>query len=110
MVMSSSRNKARDVDSCFPVFANGPKPMGNTCAIPIRRCFRLMACLRWIICTAITIPWIALAEPVYDSEPNEIHLVILHTKDIHGHMTSWQGWEGDLAGKTIGGFDRLATA
>jgi 2',3'-cyclic-nucleotide 2'-phosphodiesterase (5'-nucleotidase family) len=69
-----------------------------------------MACLRWIICTAITIPWIALAEPVYDSEPNEIHLVILHTNDIHGHMTSWQGWEGDLAGKTIGGFDRLATA
>jgi 5'-nucleotidase len=40
----------------------------------------------------------------------ETRVVILHTNDLHGHITSWQGWEGDLAGKTVGGFDRLATA
>ena len=37
-------------------------------------------------------------------------LTILHTNDLHGHLTPWQGWEGDLAGKTIGGFERLASA
>ena len=37
-------------------------------------------------------------------------LTILHTNDIHGHITNWRGWEGDLAGRTLGGFDRLATA
>ncbi len=37
-------------------------------------------------------------------------ITILHTNDIHGHVTEWRGWEGDLAGKTVGGFDRLATA
>ena len=30
-------------------------------------------------------------------------LVILHTNDMHGHLTAWKGWEGDLRGKTIGG-------
>ena len=34
---------------------------------------------------------------------------ILHTNDIHGHLTPWQGWEGDLAGKTVGGMDRIAS-
>ncbi len=37
-------------------------------------------------------------------------LTILHTNDIHGHLNAWQGWEGELAGKTVGGMDRLATA
>jgi len=37
-------------------------------------------------------------------------VVILHTNDIHGHLTEWQGWEGDLKGKTIGGLGRLAGA
>ncbi len=37
-------------------------------------------------------------------------ITILHTNDIHGHIEAWRGWEGDLAGKTIGGMDRLATA
>ena len=37
-------------------------------------------------------------------------LAILHTNDIHGHLSHWQGWEGDLKGKTIGGFGRLAGA
>lgn len=36
-------------------------------------------------------------------------LVILHTNDIHGHVEPWSGWEGELAGKTVGGFDRIAS-
>jgi len=34
----------------------------------------------------------------------------LHTNDIHGHLTAWKGWEGDLKDKMIGGFGRLAGA
>ncbi len=34
---------------------------------------------------------------------------ILHTNDLHGHLTAWRGWEGPLAGKTLGGADRIAT-
>ncbi len=41
-------------------------------------------------------------------EPRRI--VLLHTNDIHGHITAWRGWEGELAGKSVGGFDRLAAA
>jgi 5'-nucleotidase len=41
---------------------------------------------------------------------DRMQLTILHTNDIHGHITSWRGWDGDLAGRTMGGFDRLATA
>ena len=37
-------------------------------------------------------------------------VVILHTNDLHGHLTAWTGWEGDLKGKTIGGLGRLAGA
>ena len=37
-------------------------------------------------------------------------LTILHTNDIHGHLTAWKGWEGDLKDKVIGGFGRLAGA
>ncbi len=36
------------------------------------------------------------------------NLTILHTNDLHGHLDSWQGWEGNLNGKTVGGLDRLA--
>ena len=35
-------------------------------------------------------------------------LTILHTNDIHGHLSKWTGWEGDLKNKTVGGLDRLA--
>lgn len=38
-----------------------------------------------------------------------LELTILHTNDIHGHIHAWSGWDGDLLGKTIGGFDRLAS-
>lgn len=37
-------------------------------------------------------------------------ITILHTNDIHGHLLPWRGWEGELAGKTIGGMDRLGSA
>lgn len=37
-------------------------------------------------------------------------VVILHTNDIHGHLTPWKGWEGDLKDKTVGGLGRLAGA
>jgi 5'-nucleotidase/UDP-sugar diphosphatase len=38
------------------------------------------------------------------------NVVILHTNDIHGNLTAWKGWEGDLKDKTIGGLGRLAGA
>ena len=41
---------------------------------------------------------------------SSITLTLLHTNDIHGHVLAWKGWEGELAGKTIGGMDRLAAA
>jgi 5'-nucleotidase/UDP-sugar diphosphatase len=37
-------------------------------------------------------------------------IVILHTNDLHGHLTAWTGWEGELKGKTVGGLGRLAGA
>ena len=37
-------------------------------------------------------------------------LTILHTNDIHGHLASWKGWEGDHRGKTIGGLGVLGGA
>ena len=37
-------------------------------------------------------------------------LTILHTNDLHGHLTSWRGWAGELDGEEVGGVDRLATA
>ncbi len=37
-------------------------------------------------------------------------LTILHTNDVHGHLTAWQGWDGELKGKTIGGLAHLASA
>lgn len=36
-------------------------------------------------------------------------LTILHTNDLHGHVTAWRGWEGALEGKTLGGMAVLAT-
>jgi 5'-nucleotidase / UDP-sugar diphosphatase len=44
------------------------------------------------------------------SNPRGRHLILLHTNDIHGHVLVWQGWEGTLKGRAIGGLDRLASA
>lgn len=35
-------------------------------------------------------------------------VTILHTNDIHGHLTAWEGWQDDLVGKNVGGLDRIA--
>jgi 5'-nucleotidase / UDP-sugar diphosphatase len=37
-------------------------------------------------------------------------ITILHTNDIHGHLTSWRGWIGEWKDKQVGGLDRVATA
>lgn len=39
-----------------------------------------------------------------------VTLTILHTNDLHGHLTPWRGWDGDLRDKTVGGLGRLAGA
>ncbi len=39
-----------------------------------------------------------------------VTLTILHTNDIHGHLTAWQGWDADLKGRAVGGLGRLAGA
>lgn len=49
------------------------------------------------------------AEPG-DMNPGVRKVVILHTNDLHGHLTAWTRWEGDLKGRTVGGLDRLAGA
>lgn len=35
-------------------------------------------------------------------------LTVLHTNDMHGHLEPWQGWEGELKGRSMGGLDRLS--
>ena len=37
-------------------------------------------------------------------------MILLHTNDLHGHLTEWQGFDGAQKGKTIGGVACLATA
>lgn len=37
-------------------------------------------------------------------------LTLLHTNDLHGHLTAWRGWEGDLKDTTLGGAACLASA
>ena len=58
-------------------------------------------------------PWMVFvallfASPIFAAPPNST-LTILHTNDLHGHVEPWAGW-GELADRTIGGLDRLATA
>lgn len=35
-------------------------------------------------------------------------ITFFHSNDLHGHLTPWVGWEGELEGRSIGGLDRLA--
>lgn len=47
-----------------------------------------------------------LAKPVPAATPDpwgEAHVVLLHTNDLHGTLAPWQGWEGELAGRRLGG-------
>ena len=58
-------------------------------------------------------PWIffvafLLAPTVFAAAPHRT-LTVLHTNDLHGHVEPWSGW-GELAGRTVGGLDRLASA
>lgn len=47
------------------------------------------------------------AAPLQAQQPSRT-ITILHTNDIHGHLSPWQGWEGELENKTVGGMNRLA--
>jgi len=44
-----------------------------------------------------------------EKDPTVHKIAILHTNDMHGHLTPWQGWEGELKGKTIGGLGQAAS-
>ena len=35
-------------------------------------------------------------------------ITLFHTNDIHGHLESWKGGEGELKDQTVGGLDRVA--
>jgi 2',3'-cyclic-nucleotide 2'-phosphodiesterase (5'-nucleotidase family) len=52
----------------------------------------------------------SIIAPVTAAQPATPKVVLLFTGDIHGHLEGWIGWDGELAGKNIGGFDRLAGA
>ena len=58
-----------------------------------------------LVCAAVPLD-LRAAEPGF----RKGWIVILHTNDLYGHLTGWRGWEGDLKGKPIGGFSRLASA
>jgi 2',3'-cyclic-nucleotide 2'-phosphodiesterase (5'-nucleotidase family) len=51
-----------------------------------------------------------LSRQTVNAQTGPAMLTILHTNDIHAHVTSWQGWDGEMKGKTIGGSASLATA
>lgn len=37
------------------------------------------------------------AQPAADNNKGGVHkVIILHTNDLHGHLTVWTGWEGEL--------------
>lgn len=61
----------------------------------------LLTCL---VCASV----LALMTEVAVAATKTANLTILHTNDIHGHVTAWQGWQDDLAGKNVGGMDRIA--
>jgi 5'-nucleotidase/UDP-sugar diphosphatase len=59
---------------------------------------------------AAVLVWLPVMHAVEGGQSPDKPLTILHTNDIHGHLLPWRGWEGDLAGKTLGGMDRLGGA
>ena len=65
-----------------------------------------VTCAAWLFVFAASIVATDGAPAREAASPRTI--VILHTNDIHGHLTPWRGWDGELAGKTVGGFARLS--
>ena len=67
-------------------------------------------------CSFLAAAWLVLsAAPIAAADDRAARtpaasgrITILHTNDIHGHLTPWTGWEGELAGQTVGGMDRIA--
>ena len=49
------------------------------------------------------------ALPDCASPPRRCTVTVLHTNDLHGHLEPWVGWEGRLAGVSVGGMARVAT-
>lgn len=65
--------------------------------------------LLWMFCTWL-LPAVASSDDGANGPADVRRLTILHTNDLHGHLQRWRGWEGDLAGREVGGLARLATA
>ena len=57
------------------------------------------------VCLALILNACSGGEAMKTSDP----IIIFHTNDLHGRVTKWRGWEGDLKDKEMGGLDRLAT-
>lgn len=53
----------------------------------------------------------ALADEQKTADLNKnapVTLTVLHTNDMHGYLEPWQGWEGELKDRSMGGLDRLS--
>lgn len=61
------------------------------------------------VCLVLAMP-VAVAVAEEGNAGRSQELTILHTNDLHGHVYSWTGWEGELEGKTLGGLDRVGGA
>lgn len=68
--------------------------------------------LAFVLCAAwmsASIPAVAGEQKTGDAKKNApVTLTVLHTNDMHGHLEPWQGWEGELKDRSMGGLDRLS--
>lgn len=66
------------------------------------------------LCITLMAAGAGAAEKAVDQDANKGNLdqsrtiTILHTNDIHGHLESWRGWDGDLKSQIVGGLDRVS--
>ena len=67
-----------------------------------------MRALSFLICCLTMSTISAPTQGATSGNTKDATITLLHTNDIHGHVSEWRGWEGDLDGKQVGGFDRLA--
>lgn len=68
-------------------------------------CFHSLLAASWLVFSAAPM---AADDPVGRTAPAVGRITLLHTNDIHGHLTAWTGWKGELAGEKVGGLDRAA--